>query len=201
MLNLKILARVLGTVLAWPYLATYMMNRLVLDRARAFSYASECVARVPGLLGVCTRQAFYRRVLARVGRDVHFGFMSVLSKPQATIGDRVYIGRFCVLGDVDLGDDVMLGDGVQVLSGRRQHGAGPVGGQPVRENAQQFQRVSIGAGAWLGANAVVMNDVGQRAVVGAGAVVVKPVPAETRVGGVPAQELAQRPAVRLARSA
>ena len=83
----------------------------------------------------------------------------------------------------------MLADGVQILSGRHQHGSDVVDGQALRDNPQQYSKVCVGAGAWLGAGAVVMADVGERAVVGAGAVVVKPVPAEAKVGGVPARTL------------
>jgi acetyltransferase-like isoleucine patch superfamily enzyme len=112
----------------------------------------------------------------------------VLSKPDATIGDRVYIGRQCVLGLVALGDDVMLADAVQVLSGRHQHGRDGAGGA-LRNNEQTYTKVSIGSGAWLGAGSVVMADVGSNTVVGAGAVVIQPVPTATKVGGVPAKPL------------
>jgi acetyltransferase-like isoleucine patch superfamily enzyme len=130
----------------------------------------------------------------------------------------------CTIGLATIGDDVMLADGVQVLSGRHQHGSGTgegdalgatalgatgglsagavdacngTGGQAasgtraatLRDNEQQFSRVTIGKGAWLGAGAIVMADVGEGAIVAAGAVVVKPVEAGTRVGGVPARPL------------
>ncbi len=140
-------------------------------------------------MGIYTRQAFYRYTASGVGRDVCFGFMSVFSKPAARIGHRVYIGRFCSVGWADIHDDVMLADGVQVLSGRHQHGASSRGGMALRENVQAYKKVTIGRGAWIGAGAVVMADVGEGAVVAAGAVVVKPVPAYARVGGVPAASL------------
>ena len=52
--------------------------------------------------------------------------------------------------------------------------------------------VRIGRGTWIGNNAVVMADVGEDAIVGAGAVVTKPVPARTIVGGVPARVIRGR---------
>lgn len=171
-----------GFVRALPHLMGYAMAAPLLGRDRAFASASERVARVPGMLGVYARQAFYRWTLASVGRDVHFGFMSLLSKRDARIGDGVYIGRFCTLGWVELGEGALLADGVQVLSGRRHHD----------DRAEvQFEKVTIGRGAWIGAGAVVMADVGADAVVGAGAVVVKPVPAGAKVVGVPAREVGQ----------
>lgn len=185
----KTIANGLGFVCALPHLLRYAVSRPVLGRERAFIGASERLAKIPGSLGVYTRQAFYRRALGGVGGDVYFGFMSVFSKPNAVIGEGVYIGRFCCIGLANLGDGVMLADGVQVLSGRHQHGKQSYEGKPLRDNAQEFAEVSIGQGAWLGAGSVVMADVGPRAVVGAGAVVVRPVAAEAKVGGVPAKPL------------
>ena len=185
----KTLGRTLGLVVAVPSLAGYVLGSRVLGKERAFSLAGERLAKRAGLLGVYARQAFYRYTTGGVGRDVHFGFMSVFSKPAVRIGQRVYIGRFCSIGWAEIRDDVMLADGVQVLSGRHQHGAASQDGRALRENEQAYRCVTIGRGAWIGAGAVVMADVGTGAVVAAGAVVVQPVAAGARVGGVPAKQL------------
>lgn len=185
----KGIAQTIAAGLAWPLWLRYRLACALVDQSRAFLGMSERIARKPGLMGNYMRQAFYRRALAGVGKDVHFGFMSLFSKHQAVIGDRVYIGRFCSLGWVELGDDVMLADGVQILSGARQHGSHSDSGQTLRDNEQVFTKVTIGQGAWIGANAVVMADVGAGAIVGAGAVVTKPVEAGAKVGGVPAKVL------------
>lgn len=173
----------------WPALLRYALVALLIGRPRAFSAASERLARVPGLWGLYVRAAFYRRTLGHVGRDVHFGFMSVMSKPQARIGDGVYIGRFCTLGLVELGDDVMLADGVQVLSGRHTHGSCPQAGRAMRDNPHHYEPVCVGRGAWLCAGSVIMADVGADVLVAAGAVVVRPVPDGQRVAGIPARPM------------
>ena len=109
------MAQLVGILRASPHLAGYALARSLLDPQRAFLGASEGIARVPGHLGVYARQAFYRCLLAGVGQSVYFGFMSVFSKPQAMLGERVYIGRFCSIGWVHIEDDVLLADGVQIL--------------------------------------------------------------------------------------
>ena len=187
----KTVAGLLGLLRAVPHLICHGLAKPVLGKERAFMGASEKIARIGGHLGVYTRQAFYRIVLNQVGADVYFGFMSVFSKTGAKIGQRVYIGRFCTIGLADIGDDVMLADGVQVLSGGRQHGTpeSSAEGKTLQDNEQQFTLVTIGAGAWIGAGAVVMADIGQGAIVGAGAVVTRPVSAGATVGGVPARLL------------
>ena len=180
----KLAGKAAGLLCALPYLAMYAVGCCTLGRDKAFRGSSERIASRPGMLGVYARQWFYRATLGEVGRDVYFGYMSMFSKPDIRIGDRVYIGRFCSIGRADLNDQAMLSDGVQVLSGRHQHGRD---GQ--QRDALTFARVTVGRGVWVGTNAVVMADLGDGAVVGAGAVVTRPVPAEAKVVGVPARPL------------
>ena len=52
--------------------------------------------------------------------------------------------------------------------------------------------IRIGAGTWIGAGAVIMADVGRDSIVGAGAVVTKPVPDRVMAAGVPARVLSSR---------
>jgi acetyltransferase-like isoleucine patch superfamily enzyme len=172
-------------LLVLPRLVSFWSARRLLG-PRAFSAASESIARAPGLRGVYLRQAFYGATLARCGRDVYFGWMSAFSMTEAEVGDRVYVGRFCSLGFADIADDAMLADYVQILSGGHEHGPAR-DGRTMHDQPQTFRRVRIGRGAWIGAGAIIMNDVGEGAIVGAGAVVTRPVPAGCIAVGVPAR--------------
>lgn len=169
-----------------PRLLAFGCFRHVWGVDRAFLAASESIGRIPGMRGVYARQAFYRHVLASCGRDVYFGWESVFSMTVARVGENVYIGRRCSIGFADIGDNVMLADGVQILSGGREHGRG-LEGETHQDRPQEFRKQTIGAGAWIGTNAIIMADVGSGAIVGAGAVVTKPVPARAIVVGVPAK--------------
>lgn len=183
----KVIGRCIGALYAFPHLLRYRLARLLLGEARAFSAASETIAVIPGYRGLYARQSFYRHTLAAVGNNVHFGFMTLFSKPAARIGHRVYLGRFCTVGWADIGNDAKIADSVQILSGAHQHS--DAAHQP------QFDQVRIGPGAWIGAGAIIMADVGAGAIVGAGSVVTRPVPADARVAGVPARPLHQQPSL------
>jgi len=56
----------------------------------------------------------------------------------------------------------------------------------------QLKRICIGNDVWIGSNSVIMEDIGNGSVVGAGSVVTKPVEAFTIVAGNPARELGKR---------
>jgi virginiamycin A acetyltransferase len=183
----KLLARPVAAVLVSPRLLAYLLRGLLVDKETAFAAASESIARLPGLRGVYLRQAFYRSTLAVCGEDVYFGWMTVFSKTGAKVGDGAYLGRHCSLGLVDLGADTMLSDGVQILSGGRQHGTDVEADRLYKEQAQVFSRVRIGANVWIGTNAVIMADVGDSSVIGAGAVVTRPIPELSLAAGVPAR--------------
>lgn len=170
----------------WPRWFCYRIAAAVAGR-RAFQAASESISRRPGMRGVFARQAFYRRALEHCGQDCYFGFLSVFSMKEARVGDRVYIGRFCSIGFADIGDEAMLADGVQVLSGGREHATRGDDQTPMQNQAQQYRRLTIGRGAWIGAGAVIMADVGEHAVVGAQALVREAVPAGCTAVGVPAR--------------
>lgn len=102
------------------------------------------------------------------------------------LGERVFVNHGCTindLGGVVIGDDVLVGPNVQILSA----------GHPVdpaeRRSGVVVARIEIGRGVWIGAGATVLQGVsiGEDSVVAAGAVVTRDVPDRVVVAGVPAR--------------
>ncbi len=183
--RLKRCAQLLFSVRVVPRrIALAVMRKIVGEEA--FRHAGESIAAVAGIHGVYQRQSFYKSQLEACGEDVHFGWLSVISMAEAEVGDRVYIGRGCSIGFARIGDEVMLADGVQILSGGKEHSSGSHD-ESMQGQGQQFERVCIGRGAWIGAGAIVMADVGAGAVIGAGAVVTRAIPDDSVAVGVPAR--------------
>ncbi|WP_161602540.1 acyltransferase [Tautonia marina] len=123
--------------------------------------------------------------------DVGFGFGTILAHREVRVGRRVSCGSYCTIGMAVFEDDVMLGSNVDLLSGRRQHHTDDTD-RPIQDQGGTFTPVRIGRNSWIGNSAVVMADVGSDAVVGAGSVVVKPVPSMVVAAGNPAQVIRQR---------
>jgi acetyltransferase-like isoleucine patch superfamily enzyme len=150
-----------------------------------FAGCSEVLSLFPGLPGVYLRRGFYRMCLEACALDCHIGFGTTFAHPQARVGRGVYVGNRCTLGRVDIGDHVAIGSNVDVLSGRHQHDFDRRD-VPIQEQGGTFAPVRVGRNSWVGNGAVVMADVGDECVIGAGSVVVKPVPAGAVAVGNPA---------------
>lgn len=102
-----------------------------------------------------------------------------------TIGARVFInagGRFQDQGGITIGDDCLIGHNAVIAT--LQHDIAPE-----RRADLLPSPVVLGRNVWLGANVTVLPGVtiGDDAVVGAGSVVTKDVPARSIVVGSPAR--------------
>ncbi|NMC21954.1 MAG: acyltransferase [Thermogutta sp.] len=188
----KRLLRGVACIAVTPCVAACRLSGLFLGRQRAFAGWSQLFALLPGVCGCYLRWAFYRWTLARCGRDGEIGFGTIFSRDTAEIEDGAYIGAYCVLGDVIVRRNALIASGVSIPSGRRQHPLDPAGGD--RKHADQVhERIVIGENAWIGERAVVMASVGKDGVIGAGAVVVEPIPEKSVAVGVPARVIRTAP--------
>lgn len=112
---------------------------------------------------------------------------------QIHLGNRVIVGPHNRLwasehARIDIGDDVLFGPGVTVLTATHATSDPELA---ISAQGAIESDVRINRGAWLGANTVIMPgvEIGTGAVVGAGAIVTRNVPAHTIVAGVPARPL------------
>jgi virginiamycin A acetyltransferase len=187
----KWLARAAANIVALPFLLLHAVKVPILGKDRALEGSTQLLALAPGLCGDYLRRAFLGWTIAECDPSASIGFGTILSKTATRIGANVYVGPYCSLGSVTIERDVLIATGAHVLSGARMHGTGDIS-RPIREQPGEFVHVTIGAGAWIGAGAVVMADVGPDAIVGAGAVVNKPIPGRVIAAGVPAHVIRNR---------
>lgn len=102
------------------------------------------------------------------------------------VGRNVFVNQGCSLfdlGGIVIEDDVMIGPNVSLITGG--HPLDPA----LRRRQITTAPIRIGRNVWLGAGASVLAGVtvGEDAVVAAGAMVTRDVPAGTLVAGVPAR--------------
>jgi acetyltransferase-like isoleucine patch superfamily enzyme len=181
----------LAVVFMLPAILAYHFSALLLGREIVFPGWSQAVSLLPGLSGTYLRRAFYRFVLARCESGSVITFGTVFASPHAQVGTNTYIGAYGCLGDVNLEADVLIGSQVSITNGNKQHGIERLD-IPVREQPGEWPKITIGQDTWVGDRAVIMANVGKHCVVGAGAVVTKPVPDYAIVAGVPARIIGHR---------
>lgn len=102
-----------------------------------------------------------------------------------TIGKDVFINSGCHFqdqGGIVIGDGAFIGHNVVLATINHDL-------DPKNNRKNHYASITIGKNVWIGANATVLPGVsiGDWAVIGAGAVVTKDVPAKSVVGGVPAR--------------
>jgi acetyltransferase-like isoleucine patch superfamily enzyme len=188
---IKWIADVLALVAALPFVLCYKLSGFAFGSLAAFSGWTQFYSLFPGTIGAYLRRGFFRCVLPSCGRDVCISFGTVFSHPTARLGNRVYIGIGCMIGDATVEDDALVGSHVSIINGRRQHGIERLD-IPIREQPGEYPRVTIGRDAWIGDRAIVTENIGRHAIVGAGAVVTKPVPDCAIVVGNPARIVSMR---------
>jgi virginiamycin A acetyltransferase len=156
-----------------------------------FQACSQLVSLCPGFPGDYLRRAFYRLTLAGAAPDCSIQFGTIFATPEVLVGRGVYIGANCNIAHCRIGDDTLIGSNVMILSGSRQHHYDRLD-IPIRHQGGSHRTLTIGRDVWIGNGAIVLDDVGDQAIVAAGAVVTKPVAALTIVGGNPARVIGRR---------
>jgi acetyltransferase-like isoleucine patch superfamily enzyme len=135
-----------------------------------------------------------------IGSGVFIGRNSILSckNGDIAIADGANIGFNCEVfsaSRVTIGRDTLLAAYCYVIGGDHDFSDPSV---PILEQGRRSSGVTIGAGAWLGAGAKILDGVtiGDRAIVGAGAVVREAVPEGAIAVGIPARVVGQRDGAR-----
>ena len=171
----KIVKKIASTicfVIAFPFYMFYRLESFLLKTEQPFCGMSQFVSLFPGIGGEYLRREFYKLSLKSCSDDCCISFGTIFSHPGVEIGKGVYIGAYCTIGLVSLGDNVLLGSNVDITSGRRQHCFDSTD-KPIRQQGRVFQRVYIGQDSWIGNGVIVTADIGTKCIVGAGSVVVK----------------------------
>jgi acetyltransferase-like isoleucine patch superfamily enzyme len=137
----------------------------------------------------------------RIGCDCHleadlfFKFDGIWQKgPLIVIHDHVFLGRGCefnIRAGIVIERDCLIASGCKFID----HDHGILLGGPIRCQSGPEAVIHVEQDVWIGVNAVVLKGIriGRGAIIAAGAVVTKSVPAEEIWAGVPARRIGTRP--------
>lgn len=152
----------------------------------SFRHKSIALGQKTGSYGIFLRRHWYRQMLNKCGDNLIVGFGSYIVYPSVEIGNNCAIEENCVVSNCSIGDDVILAARVSIMSGAHHHPIDDLS-RKFREHVNSLERVRLGSNIWIGTHAVIMSDIGDGAVIAAGAVVTRPVAENSIVAGCPAK--------------
>lgn len=136
------------------------------------------------------RKWFYQMLGAKIGKDCFPSRRVEILLPMGLeLGERVAVGWFAELdarAGIKIGNDTNVSSHVKLITGSHD--------VDDKEYMADFKPIEIGHHCWIGTGAIVLQGVkiGDGAVVAAGAVVTKDIPADEVWGGVPAKKIKDR---------
>jgi virginiamycin A acetyltransferase len=173
---MRILKRFVKSVflaLAFPlYLLCLLFSQLG-NADGVFMSFSQGISLIPGKFGVYLRAAFYRLACTDTSDEISVGFLTILSHRDTTIERGVYIGPQSNIGKCTIGENTLVGSGVHILSGSRQHEFKNIK-KPIQDQGGIFEKIRVGADCWLGNTSLVMANLEDHCILAAGSVLTKP---------------------------
>ncbi len=159
-----------------------------------YFFAQHLPASTSGLnIGQKAIRAFCGKLmLKKCGKKVNIEHGAMFSA-KTSLGDYSGIGiNACINGDCTIGDHVMMGPGVVVIT--KNHSFDRTDIPMMFQGFEEERPVVIGNDVWIGERVIILPGVhvGDGAILAAGAVVTKDVPPYAIVAGVPAKTIKMR---------
>lgn len=185
---IKISLNVICQLIVLPLVIPCKLEEWLVSRhaETVFPICTNLIALLPGLPGIFLRRAFYSLTLEKCSTHCHIGFGSLFSHRNATVEKHVYIGNYSMIGAAHLGEYCLIGSRVSILSGKALHVLDD-NGMWTPFSPERMNKVTLMRNVWVGEGAIIMADVGEGSMVGAGAVITSNVRGNVIMAGNPAR--------------
>ena len=154
----RILVRIFHLA-TWPLTVPSILFYEVFGITGVFNFCATLISLIPGMVGQYLRASFYMQTLSKCSYDLAIGFCSFFSHPDSQVGYRVYIGSFSIIDPAFLEDDTLISSRVLIS----------------KSISNDSELIRIGKESWVGEGAIIMHDVGEKCLIGAGCVVNRPI--------------------------
>lgn len=182
---------IIMAIIISPITLLYWGLSIVIKGDALFRSFAQLLSLIPGKTGSYLRTGFYRFSMSKCSPDAVVSFLTLFSQKDTQIHSGVYIGPQCNIGKCIIEQDVLLGSGVHIMSGKNQHDFSDLT-TPVRDQGGNFSQVTIGENSWVGNGALIMANIGKHCVVAAGSVVINDIEDYSIVAGNPAKLIKKR---------
>ena len=187
----KRIMRPLARTLMLPAYASYSLLGMIFPKDSIFTAFSQFLSLLPGTSGSYLRVGFYQLTMQKCHEDLVIGFGTLFSQQQIELSQGTYIGPQCNIGQCHIKKNCLIGSGVHIMSGNKQHNFTDIN-TPIREQGGIFKQVSIGEDSWIGNGSLIMANIGRGCVIAAGSVVTNDIPDYSIVAGNPAKIIKSR---------
>ena len=191
-LTTKRIVKAIFLLLALPFVFLVLLLNVFGSSDSGFTSISQLLSLVPGKPGVYLRAGFYKISCPNTSDNISIGFLTIFSHMDTTVELGVYIGPQCNIGKCHIRANTLVGSGVHILSGNKQHSFDDPT-MPIQAQGGAYSKISIGSDCWLGNGSIILASIADRTIVAAGAVVTKPIIETMGIyAGNPARRIKER---------
>lgn len=185
---LKTILNILCKILVLPLVIPTRLEQWLISPHTEMVYntCAQFVALLPGMPGAFLRRAFYSLTLQECSDHCHIGFGTIVSHRTAIIKDHVYIGSYALIGAAQLLEHSLIGSRVSILSGRALHILEEDGTWSAY-SPDRLEQVTVGKNVWIGEGAIIVANIGEGCMIGAGSVVTTDTKPQVVMSGNPAR--------------
>ena len=180
----------MGLIITLPFIILSYIESLFFGKSceRIFGNCKELLAFCPTIIGQYMRLGFYWATCTKISPDVSLLLGSMIAHRDTIIGSNVVIGCYSIIGYAEIGNNVIMGSRISIISGKYTHGK-PGEREETDETEDKPVRISIGDNSWIGEGALLLANVGANCTVGAGSVVFKDFSDGITIMGNPARKV------------
>ena len=182
-----------AVVLVSPLIILFWTGRYFMDENGLIAGFSQMLSLIPGKSGSYLRKSFLRFAMTHCHNECVISFGTLFSQVDTEIEQGVFIGAQCNIGKCRIEKNCLIGSGVHILSGKKQHNFSDIS-TPIQAQGGIFEKIVIGEDVWIGNGALLMANVGRKCIIGAGSVITEDVPDYSIMAGNPARIIKKRAA-------
>lgn len=183
--------KALALLLTMPVFLSYRGLAMLGNPDSVFQSFSQVLSLIPGKLGIYFRASFYHLACPDTSQNISIGFLTLLSHQNTTIEEGVYIGPQSNIGSCHIGKNTLIGSGVHILSGKKQHRFSDIK-RSIQEQGGEIHKIKIGEDCWIGNQSTILAPISDRSIIAAASLVLEKINPEMIVGGHPAKAIKPR---------